>query len=298
MTGLEPYVPEDFRDFWTAVTDEALAAPLDGHRSIADEDALDSHRVEVISFRGMSGDTRHGWLATPRSLRHVPAFLWVPPYSRWSMPPNQYGTRPGFASLSFNFFGESAFHHETYHPSRGYFADGARHPSTWIFKTMYQDAVLAARFLAVQTEVDEDRMAAMGMSQGAGISIWLGAWWKRIRAVCADMPFLGGMPWVFDRPVLRYPLKELSDFMDEIPLGKETVLHTLSYYDTVNQATECKVPTLVTLGLKDPAVRPEQARAVFEALRGEKELVELDWGHDWHPSMVDRNQVWLLRHLG
>jgi len=297
MNGLTPYLPEDFAEFWQEAVAEANSAPLDAHRSVLDTERSETHRVEEFTFRGILGETRHGWIATPRNLRHVPAFLWVPPYSRWSMQPNQYGTRPGYASLSFNFFGESAFHEETYHPSRGYFADGAGKPKTWIFRSMLQDLVLATRFLAMQVEVDENRMGAMGMSQGAGLSIWLAAWDERIKAVCADMPFLGGMPWVFQQAVHRYPLKELTDFMESIPLGRESVLFTLSYYDTINQATQCTVPTLVTLGLKDPAVRPEQARAVFDALPGEKELVELDWGHDWHPSMVDRNLAWLTRHM-
>ena len=29
----------------------------------------------------------------------------------------------------------------------------------------------------------------------------------------------------------------------------------------------------------------------------EKNLVEYDWGHDWHPEMVENNRRWLLDHL-
>ncbi len=298
MTGLTPYLPEDFSEFWQETVAEANAAPLDFHRSMTDTGRSDTHIVEEFSFRSITGDTLHGWIARPPEARKAPSFLWVPPYSRWSMQPNEYGTRPGYVSLSFNFFGESAFHEEVYHPSRGYFAQGAGRPETWVFRTMFQNLVMAARFLSAQVEVDEQRIAAMGMSQGAGLSIWLGAWCPLIKAVCADMPFLGGMPWVFSHDIHRYPLKELTDYMDQIPLGREWVMHTLSYYDTINQATQCKVPTLVTLGLKDPAVKPEQARAVYEALPGDKNLVELDWGHDWHPSMIERNQAWLFAWLG
>jgi cephalosporin-C deacetylase len=85
--------------------------------------------------------------------------------------------------------------------------------------------------------------------------------------------------------------------MHAIPLGVERVLNTVSYFDTVNMATRCRVPTHVTLGLKDPACRPPNVRACYQALPGEKALTELDWGHDWHPSMVDTNRRWLIEHL-
>ena len=69
------------------------------------------------------------------------------------------------------------------------------------------------------------------------MSIWLGAWCPVVRAICADMPFLGNIRLTLLDEVYRYPLKELSDFMQELPLGQERVLHTLSYFDTAYQAT-------------------------------------------------------------
>lgn len=297
---ITPDPPVDLIPFWSELVSEALAAPLDGTRSVHPVQGVGEpgFRVETLSFRGMDGGARHGWIAVPEGGRHVPAFLWIPPYSRWSMKPNAYGTRPGYASMSFNFFGESAFHDEVYRPERGYFADGADDPSTWVFRRMTQDAILALRWLRVQVEVDENRLAAAGMSQGGGMAIWLGAVCELVRCVAADMPFLAGTRWMFAQRVHRYPLKELVDFMDSFPMGRETVLNTLAYFDTVHLAQHCRVPTLVSLGQKDPAVRPEQVRAVHEVLPGEKSLVEYDWGHDWHPDMVRNNQAWFDRWLG
>lgn len=298
MSLLEPDVPEDFDAFWAEAVAEAAQQRLDFVRDVQDDVTRPGFTIETLSFRGMGGHARHGWIAYPDGARRLPSFLWIPPYSRWSMMPNQYGTREGMTSFSFNLHGESAFHQEDYTPKRGYFAEGALEPRTWVFRRMVQDCLIALRVLEAQPEVDETRMASMGMSQGGGMSVWLGALSPKIKAVVADMPFLGAMPWVFQKMVHRYPLKELTDFMEANPLGRERVLHTLSYFDTMHFATRCAVPTLLTAGLKDPAVRPDQVRAIFQALAGEKELVELDWGHDWHPSMVDRNLIWLKRFLG
>ena len=295
---MTPYPPEDFEAFWTVALEPAMRARLDYHRSLANDFELPGFIVESLTFAGIGGETLHGWLAYPRGARRLPGFLWVPPYGRESLLPNVYGTREGFTSLSFNFFGHEAFHQEKYTPSRGYFGEGAGNAESWIFRSMFQNAVIATRVLQAQAEADEDRIAAMGMSQGAGISIWLGAWCPIVRAVCADMPFLANIRAALDRNVYRYPLKELVDAMENLPLGRERIFHMLAYFDTMNQATRCNVPTLVSRGLKDPSVRPETVQAVFDALPGFKVMKTYDWGHDWHPDMIETNRKWLVQYLG
>lgn len=297
MTGLDPYLPADFDAFWAETAAGALTAPLDYHRSGTADWPNPGFKVEAFTFRGISGEARHGWIAVPESVERAPGFLWIPPYGRWSMMPNEYGTREGMVSVSLNLHGESAFHAEDYTPSRGYFAEGIADHRTWVFRRIFQDCVLAWRILLELPEVEDRRAGAMGLSQGGGLAIWLAAHIPGVRAVVADLPFLGGMPWVFSHKVHRYPLKEILDFAGDDERRMAAAMSTLSYYDTLNQATRCGVPTLVALGLKDPAVKPAQVRAIHEALAGPKELVELDWGHDWHPSMVERNRSFLLAHV-
>lgn len=294
--SLVPYPPANFDAFWDRAIDQALDHPLHWDRSPSDF-KRDGFKVDLIEFEGISGSRLHGWVAVPVRAANGLSFLWTPPYGRESLLPNDYGTRRGLVSLSFNFFGHSAFHQEAYRRERGYFAEGVESPETWIFRRMAQDAVLALRVLHAQPEVEPSRVGAMGMSQGAGISIWLGARSGMVRAVCADMPFLGGMPHALSRTVYRYPLKELIDRAETLEGGKERILTTLAYFDTLNQATRCAVPTLVSLGEKDPAVRPETAVAIYEALPGHKVLHRYPTGHDWYPEMVQNNAKWLEENL-
>lgn len=293
---MTPEVPEDLKVFWLAAADEARRVPL-SYRRFAAPQVASSHQVEQIEFGAMSGRTLHGWIAYPLGARRLPGFLWLAPYGRESVLPNEYGTREGFVSMSFNFHGESAFHREPYEKSRGYFAEGAESPETWIFRRMLQDAIIAARVFQAQLEVDEDRIGSMGMSQGGGMSLWLGAWCPLIKAVCADMPFLGNIGTTIQGNVYRYPLKELTDFMVELPVGLPRVLHTLSYFDTAFQASNCKCPSQISLGLFDPAAKPVQVRSIFDALPGDKKLIEYQVGHDWTPEMVENNRNWLRAHL-
>jgi cephalosporin-C deacetylase len=301
-----PYPPSDFEPFWRETYAEAEEAVLDW--DIGDQVHLNelgpgqmaagvisrAHVITTFNFRGMDGSRLNGWIAKPLEFDgDLPAFLWLQPYGRESVLPNQYGTRPGFISLSFNYFGEGPFHREKYTPARGYFADGIEHPGTWRFRSMFQDAVLAVRLLRSMEGVDRDRIGSMGMSQGGGISIWLGAWCPILRSVCADMPFLGALHETLMGAIYRYPLKELQDWAGDDEEKRNQVLRTISYFDTLNQASFCSKPTLVSVGAKDPAVKAPQVQSIYEALPGPKKYIEYPGGHDWHPEMVEYNQAWL-----
>ncbi|MEW5883722.1 MAG: acetylxylan esterase [Armatimonadota bacterium] len=296
---LQPYPPEDLDEFWQAIHSEAESAPLDYSRRQAEHPPPDGLRVARLDFRGVDGEPLSGWIAHPREMSgRMPAFLWLPAYGRRSHLPDEYSTRPGMVSMSFNIHGLDAFHREEYTPSRGYFAEGIESPDSWVMRKHALNTLLALRVLEAQSEADENRLAVGGMSQGAGFAIWAGAWSKRVKCVVADMPFLSAMRHVFSMPVFRYPLKEVTDFAETIALGMERVMHTISYFDTVNLATRCSRPTQVSLGLRDPAVKPEAARAVYNALAtDDRRLIEYPGGHDWDAEMIERNLEWMNNHL-
>lgn len=296
---LLPYPPEDLDEFWQDIQHEAESAPLDYSRRQAEYPPPDGLRIVRLDFRDVGGETLRGWLAHPQEMSgRMPAFLWLPAYGRSSHLPDEYSTRQGMVSMSYNIHGLDAFHQEPYTPSRGYFAQGIESPETWIMRKHAINLMIALRVLEAQSEADENRIAVGGMSQGAGFAIWAGVWSRRAKCVVADMPFLSAMRHVLSMPVYRYPLKEVTEYAKTIPLGMERVLHTISYYDTVNLATRCRKPTQVSLGLRDPAVRPEAARAVYDALAtDDKRLVEYPGGHDWDPQMIERNLEWMNKHL-
>jgi cephalosporin-C deacetylase len=228
----------------------------------------------------------------------MPAFSWIPAYGRESHLPDEYGTREGFVSMSFNFHGHAAFHKEEYEPARGYFSEGVADPNTWIFRRMAMDCLVAMRVLAAQAEVDEDRLASAGLSQGGGMAIWTGAHSPLVKRVVADLPFLSDMGNTLGKDVYRYPLKELTDYAASSGIGMDAVLRTISYFDTKHQATRLTKPVLVSLGEKDPAVKPSSVRSVYEALASEdKRLIEYPTGHDWNPGMIEANREFLASEL-
>src|SRR5689334_12321789 len=76
---LAPYVPEDFDEFWTEAVDEAKSAPLDFHRSGTGDYLMSGFRIETLTFRGVDGKVKSGWIAYPPDAHRNPGFLWIPP---------------------------------------------------------------------------------------------------------------------------------------------------------------------------------------------------------------------------
>ncbi|HET6644165.1 MAG TPA: acetylxylan esterase [Fimbriimonadales bacterium] len=286
-----PYLPENFDSFWHETVEECEAVSVDFSRTSSELQPLPSHEVELLEFTGMAGRRIKGWIATPES--PVGAFLWIPAYGRESHLPNKYSTREGMISASFNLHGLGAFLQEEYDPKRGYFSKGIADPHTWVFRRMTQDCLISLRVLAEQAGVERSRISAAGLSQGGGMAIWAGARSNLVRSIVADLPFLSAMRHTFSQQIYRYPLKEITDFAETLPGGMEAVLRTIAYFDTVNQATRVRKPTLVSLGLRDPAVRPDTVRAVYRALPSEKKLVEYESGHDWNPKMIEADRDWM-----
>jgi len=294
----QPYQPEDFEEFWRETLEETNGVQVDFTRGNKNIYRLPGFSVNALDFRGTKGNILHGWISIPEEVPEpLPAFLWIPPYGREGSFPNPYTTRAGFVSFSFNLHGLPAFHRESYEPSRGYFAQGISDPHTWVFREVAQNCLLAIRILCAQPETDETRISAMGISQGGGIALWLAWLSSQVRVIAADLPFLAAMREVFSKKIHRYPLKEVTDYLEKHSLDIENVLRTISYFDTVNHAPKIEIPVQISYGKKDPACKPQNVRAVYNTLACKKRLIAYEGGHDYDSAMIANNTEWLKEHL-
>ena len=80
--------------------------------------------------------------------------------------------------------------------------------------------------------------------------------------------------------------------------SREALLSTLQYFDTVNHAPFVRVPVQLSLGLKDPGIRPPVLFSLYDALpRPKRLLIYEELGHDWSPEMRTHLQEWAQIHL-
>ncbi|GIV11178.1 MAG: cephalosporin-C deacetylase [Fimbriimonadales bacterium] len=293
----KPQPPADFEAFWRKAVQEAESTPVRYERVHLEQDDHLTHAVYRLRWIGVDGRGREGWYAVPKIAPiPMPAVLYLPGYGVGTVPINENTMYDGLITFSINLHGYSVEPNVPYSPELGYFTRGIESPRHYIYRRIVQDSIVAMRVLAAQAEVNSNRLIAAGLSQGGGLAVMLGAWCSLTRCVVAELPALSYWEYLLGRPAWRYPIKEFTDYMERTGTPREAILETLQYYDAVNHAHFVRVPTQVSLALKDPGIRAPVVFSLYDALPNPKRLlIYEDLGHDWHPEMRHRLEEWAVR---
>ncbi len=153
-------------------------------------------------------------------------------------------------------------------------------PDGAYYQGAYADVIRAVDFVIARTDLDSDRIALVGTSQGGGIALAVTALDPRVKAVVAHLPFLCDFRLAATRPSLVKTLLDRADRNDEAALS------TLDYFDPIQLAPRLRVPVLVSAGGKDDACPPETIRAVFDRIPGDSKTLKF-YPELHHTSCVD-----------
>jgi cephalosporin-C deacetylase len=249
--------------------------------------------VEVfdVSFAGADGRRVTGWLRLPRHRDGLlPGVVHANGYGAGRLDAIDDLTWPvaGFAQLVLNTHGQGG-------GSTGHLIDGILDPRSSYYRGVFVDAVRAVEALRAQSEVDAERIAAIGNSQGGGIALGVGALQPGLSAVLAQAPFLTDAPTGV-RLARNGPWLELRAYLEEHPERAEAVRRTLAYVDGVTSARHATAPGWISDGLEDDICPPETARAAAAAYAAPVTLRE--WpgaGHEAGATGDRRGAVAVLR---
>jgi cephalosporin-C deacetylase len=298
--------PGDYDQFWSETLAETRAHPLNARFEPFDAglklvDSLD------VTFNGFGGQPIKGWLMLPRSrtgrLPCVVEFI-------------GYGGGRGHALdwLTWSVAGYAHFIMDTrgqgstwragdtpdveppdanpHHP--GFMTRGVLKPRTYYYRRVFCDAVRAVEAARSHPEVDADRVAVTGGSQGGGISLAVAGLDRQIGAVMPDVPFL-----------CHY--RVATEITDDNPYGEiirycvvhrdkvEQVFETLRYFDGVNFAARAHAPALFSVALRDEICPPRTVFAAYNHYAGSKAINV--WSYNNHEGGATYQLVEKLRFL-
>jgi cephalosporin-C deacetylase-like acetyl esterase len=167
---------------------------------------------------------------------------------------------------------------------------GKRGYATWL-----RDAVVAARWLQEQPQVQPERLGVFGTSQGGGTALLLASLLRErgVRAVAADQPFLTGFRLMLEQEekgayALVFPAVE------QLPAKQQAAAwRALGHIDTISHAHRLTMPTLLTAGGIDTTCPPPTIRALFAALPGTRSYTEIaEQGHGYNQYFVQLARAW------
>ena len=141
--------------------------------------------------------------------------------------------------------------------------------SSYMF-CVWTDFLRAIRLARETPEIDPERIAVAGHSQGGGVALGLSALDRSVALCMADVP---SSCWMERRIETRSSGGAgLADYLEQFPERAETVRRNLSYFDNINLAPQITCPVLVSVGMQDTICPPECTVAAYNKIRSPKEM--------------------------
>lgn len=288
LNELQTYRPErtearDFDAFWQATLGEARQHALATRLTPVDYGlrTLDSFDV---TFSGYAGQPVKGWLLLPHQRQApLPAIVEYIGYGGGRGFPTDWLFWPslGYAYMVMDTRGQGSSWLQGDTPdvpsdganpyAPGFMTQGVLNPKTYYYRRVFTDAVRALEVMLEHPEVDAQRVAVTGGSQGGGITLAVSGLAPKAAAVMPDVPFLCHMRRA-TQITDSHPYNEIAGYCKVHRDKVEQVFNTLSYFDGMNFAARAQAPALFSVGLMDDICPPSTVFAAYNAYAGMKDI--------------------------
>lgn len=307
--GMSP-CPADFEEYWDASLCELIAH--DPQVELIRNHTLGSRQIECYDlwFTGIGGARVYAKYVRPAKVEQpAPAILRFHGYAGNS---GDWTALAAYAAEGFCIAaldcrgqgGQSEDNLQVKGPTlRGHIVRGLddADPKNLLYRHIFLDTVLLARIVMGFQEVDADRVAAMGNSQGGALAVACAALEPRIKAAAPVYPFLSDYYRVWTMDLAKQAYEELATFFrhfDPLHQREDEIFERLGYIDIQNLAKRIRAKVLFTVGLMDPVCPPSTQFAVYNKITSEKSLVVYpDYGHELLPGNNDAIFRFLMEEL-
>jgi cephalosporin-C deacetylase len=276
IADLHAYNPDltakpDLEAFWERTVREFRDKPF--HEQItpvpsmlADADVYD------VQYAGFDETPICAWYIVPRNRKHerLPCVVVFHGYPGGVDYPEDYArwVQAGFAVLAPDVRGQlgrsgnrlAADHGQV----KGFVTQNILDKERCYYRAVYVDSLRSLAWVAGRPEIDRRRIAVVGVSQGGGLTLAMGALSDIPCALVADIPNMCHLDYCICHSTGS--ISEAAMYCSQYPEHLEQVLDTLSYFDNLNLAHRIRVPALLSVGLKDPICPPESIFPVFHRI--------------------------------
>lgn len=282
---------DDFDAFWKRTLEELAAVDPQAELRAVESSPAPGSQLYELTLRSLEGVRVRGWLQVPLARGPHPAILRVPGYTQNMRPIDDADDA---IILSFNVRAHGNSTDDV--PARpiDYWLRGLDDPDAYFYRGAYADCVRAVQYLCSRDDVDQERLAVWGASQGGGLAFATAALDPRIDLCIADIPWLCHWEGLMEL-VSAEDRSDVERWLEGRP-GRtvEGALRTLSYFDTMNLAGRIQCRTLMGVGLQDPICPPATSFAAFNRVEGEREFrIDEDRGHGLGGDHTD----WVMRRM-
>ena len=290
--------PADFDDYWERALRQLESAPADVELQPHPNPARFAECFDLW-FTGTGGARIHAQYLRPRNAGRHPAVLRFHGYSNhsWDWFDKLAWVGQGFVVAAMDVRGQGGLSQDVGGVDgttlRGHIIRGlSDDPDHLLFRQIFLDTVRLARIVMEMPEVDSERVAAIGASQGGGLTLACAALEPRIWRAAPVYPFLSDYKRVWEMDLAKDAYDELTYYFtrfDPTHEHEEEIFTRLGYIDVQHLADRIKGRVQMTTALMDTICPPSTQFAAYNKIRSDKEMVLYpDFGHDDLPGQHDR----------
>ena len=262
-----PEGPVDFEEFWRDTYEEALRIPLCAERRKVRSPRPDFDLYEV-EYNSLDRVRIGGWIAVPKGGKVDSAAVIGHGYGGRETPDFD----EPFSNAVLIYPCARGFHRSA-HPgvpnsSHRHVLHGLDNRATYSHRGSVVDFWLAASVVLELFPQVANRLYYKGGSFGGGIGALLLPWDPRFKKAYLDIPSFGNHPLRIGLPCVGSG----QSIRTRYRRGQTEILEVLAYFDAATAARHIEIPVFVAAATFDPAVPPPGQFAIYNALRGTKEL--------------------------
>ncbi len=307
--------PADFEEFWAKAKQTLSSIPLNAEEifvkdmgsaevssynissaSIPEEYDPAGKRVEKVKLFKLAFDSAgprrmHGWLAVPDGKGPHPGLLVLPGAGCAQVPAPVEHARHGYVSLILQIHGMEV-DQEKYETPEWYLKWKGGGPEEEYYYNVFLACVQAVNYLASRPDVDPNRLAVTGGSQGGMLTIVTAALCPNIKAAASSICAFSYWPyreWADSMNAKKSDGKDVASPPFDRQNPRQNVL---SYFDPLNFAPMVKAPTLMSACLCDTPSPPTTVYAVYRGLGTEQKEICWSPGTDHELMFAFERRAW------
>jgi cephalosporin-C deacetylase len=294
----QPDPQPDFVNYWDRAKRELAAVDPQYKLIPVDSFSTPTKTCYTVEMRSLGNVLIRAWYMVPKKPGKYPAILTVQGYSSYLIPTWTYqGDDVICMGLNVRGHGNSKDNVNPGFP--GYLYSQIQDKEQYIYRGAYMDCVRAIDFLFSRAEVDTNRVAVEGGSQGGALSFATAALnGNRIKAAVPAVPFLSDFRDYVR--VANWPTNEWAEYVKNNPqVGWEGIFKTMSYIDIKNLAPWITAPVFMAVGIMDETCPIRINFAAYNNLKGEKKYIAYpNSGHGLPGEFNELKYQYLKEKLG
>ena len=179
----------------------------------------------------------------------------------------------------------------------GFMTQGILSPETYYYRRVISDAVRAVEAARSFEDVNSQKIAVCGGSQGGGLVLAVSGLIDNLAAAMPDVPFLCHYKRALEITD-EAPYSEIGRYLKIHRDKVKTVFNTLSYFDGLNFAARAKAKALFSVGLADTICPPSTVFAAYNHYNGQKDIRVWEYNnHEGGNSYQTMEQIKFIKDL-